>query len=245
MKIYNSLSQIQSEKLSYYQLAFSTGARINFQLNDDYITLIPIKLGNNTVVVEIAKSEEDTIKSVAEEEYIFKNIITTFRYNNEILELENKFKKTSEKNFFVGLFQKKENFDVIFQKNFGIIETAEYGDYILASILPSYHPKGFDNIAISDSVKDIKEGIRQVLLINKWFSKGNYSDLIDLEIKDRRLLIELKVWRDLVKTVGENITNYKALSIYYQQLIEFQEDSYFNLFSVKEHCKLLILLGGD
>ncbi len=245
MRIYNSLSQIQSEKFSYYQLAFSTGVRINFQLNDDYITLIPIKLVNNTVVVEIAKSEEDMIKSVAEEEYIFKNILTTFRYNNEILELESKFKKTNEKNFFVGLFPKKENFDVIFEKNFVIIESVEYGDYILASILPSYYPKSFDNIAMSDIVKDIKEGIRQVLLINKWFGKGSYNDLINLEINDRKLLAELKNWADLVKTVGEKFTNYKELSIYYQQLIDLEEKTYFNLFSVKEHCKLLILLGGD
>ncbi len=246
MRTYTDLSEVQNEKFSYCQLAFSTGVRVNFQSKDDYITLIPLNLGGKIVVVEIAKSEEEKIRNLADEEYVLKSVIMNFNYCAEILELEKNFRSFNETQFIVGLFQKKQNSEVIFENNFGIIESVDYNEYTLVKISPRFLPRKFpENVVLSSTVKDAKEGIRQVLLIHRWFGSGTYDNLLNLEIKDRKLASELISWSDLIKNVGDNFTNYKGLSIYYQQLVEFEKSTFFNPFSVKEYCKLLLLLGGD
>ncbi|MEJ5257093.1 MAG: DUF4940 domain-containing protein [Fervidobacterium sp.] len=241
MRLYYSIEEMESEKKLYGTIALSTKVKVDFTLQSQKYTLIPYTVGDVTVLVEI--SDEKEVFDLLLKEYVKDSLLNTFIYSDEIKEISKHF-KTELKNFKILVVKYSSVEEKEFSRyslsniTFGVVAYNGLDIHLIPSNVKVREKEGY---CVSDVVTTPEEGIRQSLLLAKWFGKGAYTDLPKLAHESGKYDDMIK-WKDFIKYILVSNFDNEYFGGIIKKLNEFRKETYFNPLNRIEMVALGIIL---
>ncbi|HOK87818.1 MAG TPA: DUF4940 domain-containing protein [Fervidobacterium sp.] len=250
MRIYTDLNDVEAEKKVYADIASSSNVRVNFVFDGTEYTFIPYKLGDITVLVEI-RDEKEIIDNLLEN-YIIEHVVKQNNYPEEIKDLARHF-KTEMKRFkilvvkYTTVEEKEFSRYSLSNVTFGIVACENMDVHLIPANMKVKTKKGY---SVSSEVKLPEEGIRQALLIAKWFDGGAYEELPSLafskSIEQNLLRSFLNTWsrfiKYLISSTAESVEK-SYLPMIVKKLNEFRTETYFDPVKDIERVALGIIIA--
>ncbi|MGC9772083.1 protein of unknown function [Fervidobacterium changbaicum] len=248
MKIYYNLEEVEEEKRKYASIAFASKVRVEYDSGGEKHAFVPVSIGDFTVLIEINDDKE--VFNTLLNEYIRNSILKHFTYPEEIRELAKHF-RTELKQFRILVVKYNTVEEKEFARyslsniTFGVVSYNHVDIHLLPSNVKVRQKLGY---CLSSVVQRPEEGLRQALLIARWFARGAYNELPRLALETDN--IDLGKWTDLVKYVLVGDFEEKYFSGIIRKLNEFRTETYFDPFSRLETVALGIIVaksrgGGD
>ncbi|MGB9614564.1 MAG: DUF4940 domain-containing protein [Fervidobacterium sp.] len=225
MRIYSSKDEVQQEKQIYADIALTSKVKVEYSYNNEKYILIPYSIGDITLLIEI-KDEKEIIDKLLDS-YIRTWAFEQFTYPEEIKRLS-KYFKTELKKFRILVVKynspKEKEFSRYSLSNitFGVVSYENLDIHLLPSNADVKTNEGY---ALSNVVETAQEGLRQALLISKWFNNGSYKDLPKLALQSD---VDLSKWYELLNYVLFSDINEQYIGLIIKKLNEFKEKTYFN-----------------
>jgi len=240
MRIYYNLDEVEEGKRVYASVALSSKVRVEYEYKKERGTFLPYTIGDLTVLLDI--TDENEIIEELLHDYIRSSMLKKFPYPEEIIELSKHF-KTDLKKFRILVVKyntvEEKEFSRYSLSNitFGVISYNGFDIHLLPSNVKIGEKEGY---CVSSIVDKPEEGIRQALLIARWFGSGNYNELPKLAFERS---IELGNWTNLVKYVLFEEFDDTYFSVIIKKINEFRKETYFDPFVVQEKVALGIALS--
>lgn len=241
MKIYYNLEEVEEHKRSYASIAFASKVRVEYEHAGEKHALIPVTIGDFTVLIEIDDDRE--VFNTLLNEHIKNSILKQFPYPEEIRELAKHF-RTELKNFRILVVKYNSVEEKEFSRyslsniTFGVVSYNNFDVHLLPSNVKVRPKPGY---CLSHVVQKPEEGIRQAFLIARWFGGGSYDQLPKLALENTN--IDLGKWTNLVKYIVLSDFEERYFSGIIKKLNEFRSETYFDPFAKLEMISLGIILA--
>jgi len=240
MRLYYSLQEVEEEKRIYAEISFSSKVRVEYESKGEKRTFIPYSLGDLTVLIDIV-SENEIIDTLLHE-YVKSAVLKHFPYPPEIIELAKHF-KTELKKFRILVVKYSSAEEKEFSRyslsniTFGVISYDGFDIHLLPANVKVRTKEGY---CLSEIVDRPEEGIRQSLLIARWFGKGQYVELPKLAIEKD---IDISKWSKFLKYTLFSDFEEKYFSGIINKLNAFRKETYFDPIKNVEKIALGIIIS--
>lgn len=225
MKVYFQIEDMEPEKQIYGRIAMMSKVRVEYDYNGEKYLILPYSFGELTLLVEINNEEEVFNQTL--DSYLRKLLMENFVYPEEIKKLSMHF-KTDLKKFRILVVKYNNVEEKEFSRyslsniTFGVVNYHDQDIHILPS---SVKIKPRDGYCLSSVVQTPEEGLRQALLVLKWFGTGDYEQLPKLALEKD---LELKEWENFLKYFLFSEIDDKYFPNVVRKLNEFRRTTYFD-----------------
>ncbi|ABS60934.1 DUF4940 domain-containing protein [Fervidobacterium nodosum] len=244
MKIYLSKEELELEKQMYADIAINSKVRIEYTYKDEKYLLIPYQIGDLIVLLEV--NDEKEIVAQLLDKFVRQWVLENYIYPEEIKILAKHF-KTELKKFKILVVKYNSPEEKEFSRyslsnvTFGVVSHDNLDIHLLSANTEIKTKYGY---SISDIVETPEEGLRQALLINKWFGGGNYTELPNIALeKQLEEKSDLEKWLELLSYVLFKDIDEKYFGPIINKLNEFKQETYFNPSKNIEKITLGILVS--
>lgn len=242
MKIYLGIEEMEDDKKIYANIALTSKVKVEYDYKNVKYLLLPYSIGDLTVLVEIS-DEKEIINSLLEN-YIRNLLLERFIYPEEIRNLVPHFKTELKKfRILVVKYNSKEEKEFsrysLSNVTFGVVSYNNLDIHLIPSGTLIKTKEGY---SVSSLVETPEEGLRQALLVSRWFGGGNYEELPKLAMQKE---IDLKEWDNFLKYFLFAKIDEKYFSLLIKKLNEFRKSTYFDPAKNIEKITLGIILAKN
>lgn len=240
MRIYMGIEEMESDKKIYASIALTSKVRVEYDYKGIKYLLLPYSVGDLTVLIEI-NDEKEIIDSLLES-YIHNLVLERYLYPEEIRNLVPHF-KTELKKFRILVVKYNSAEEKEFSRyslsniTFGVVNFNNTDIHLIPS---GTEVKAKEGYSLSSIVETPEEGLRQALLVSRWFGGGNYEELPKLAMQKD---LDLKEWEKFLNYFLFSKIDEKYFSVVIKKLNEFRKTTYFDPVKNIEKIALGIVLA--
>ncbi|ODN30818.1 DUF4940 domain-containing protein [Fervidobacterium thailandense] len=261
MKIHLSVDTVDVDKRGYAELSIKSNVPVEFSLDGKTYSIVPYRFGDETVLLEYTYEESDSMIQTLTKEYVLQQILRKDVYPDSLKNIAHHF-KIGLKKFRILVVKYNDVEEREFSRyslsnvTFGVVASEFEGESVDLHLLPSnVTVRTKDGYFLSGVTDTAEEGLRQALLIAKWFRGGSYDELVSLalsggseEPKLRRMVSD---WAGLIKLVisGElvKVARDPSREFYLGQILKrlrmFKAETLFNPLNPLEMVALGVLFA--
>jgi len=259
VKIHLNVETMETEKKGYALLSLSSNVPVEFSIGGKVYSIVPYKIGEETLLIEYTADEFDTMLQTLTKEHLIHQVLKMNVYPDAIKNIVPHLKIGLRKfRILVVKYKSVEERELsrysLSNVTFGVVNTDFEGENLDVHLLPSnVKVRTKEGYFLSGVVDEVEEGLREAFLLSKWFKGGSYEELVALALKEESEYLKRLInnWGKLLGFILHidmlKLLNDSSKEFYVGQIMKklriFKIETLFNPFINLEMVALGVLLA--